>query len=241
MVCVKKARGHPAAHPNTWSSIRATASEHGRTQLLAAAHPSTRSMLGAELRLRDARAHDARGGRAARDDVPHFVDDLRAAPLLVRQRLHAGLPLLALDELDVRGGAARLVFPGEEVDAQGIAMETRQRDELPAESQLGEIPNEALHLRIRHARRVPIEGGAQVVSEHLVRHGRAHLRRELRGLAQDRLASLHPDAVRVRPKGDGPLDAKVRGPLDAEVALYGSRAVPIEEDIPGTQARGGFS
>mmetsp|Transcript_39874 Transcript_39874/g.120412 ORF Transcript_39874/g.120412 Transcript_39874/m.120412 type:complete len:578 (-) Transcript_39874:13-1746(-) len=197
-------------------------------------------MLGAELRLRDARAHDARGGRAARDDVPHLVDDLGAAPLLVRQRLHAGLPLLALDQLDVRGGAARLVLPGEEVDAQGVAMETRQRDELPAEPQLGEVPDEALHLRIRHARRVPIEGGAQVVREHLVRHRGAHLRGELRRLAEDRLARLHPDAVRVRREGDRALDAVVGGALDAEVPLDGPGAVPVEEDVARAEPGGGL-
>merc|ERR1711920_1216501 len=86
------------------------------------------SMLGAELRLRDARAHDACGGGAAGDDVPGLVHDLRPAPLLVGQRLHAMLPLLALDELHVGRHTALGVVPGEEVNAQRVAVETCERD-----------------------------------------------------------------------------------------------------------------
>mmetsp|Transcript_127608 Transcript_127608/g.397428 ORF Transcript_127608/g.397428 Transcript_127608/m.397428 type:complete len:339 (-) Transcript_127608:478-1494(-) len=110
-------------------------------------------------------------------------------------------------------------------------MEAGQRDELPAESHLRQVPDEGLHLGVRHARRVPVEGRAEVVGEHLVRHCRAHRRGELRGLAQDGLPGLHPDAVRVGREGDGALDAVLRGALDAVVALDGARDVPVEEDV----------
>mmetsp|Transcript_74939 Transcript_74939/g.169718 ORF Transcript_74939/g.169718 Transcript_74939/m.169718 type:complete len:207 (-) Transcript_74939:627-1247(-) len=193
------------------------------------------SMLGSELRLGDAGAHDARRGGASGDDVASLVHDLGSAPLLVRERLHAVLALLALDELHVCRRAALGVVPREEVDAESVAVEARQRDELPAEAHLGEVPDEGLHLRVRHARGVPVEGRAEVVGQHLVRHGSTDLLRELRRLAQDGLAGLHPDAVGVGREGDRALDAEVRRALDAVVALHGTRDVPVKENLAGTQ------
>mmetsp|Transcript_35334 Transcript_35334/g.80253 ORF Transcript_35334/g.80253 Transcript_35334/m.80253 type:complete len:443 (-) Transcript_35334:520-1848(-) len=197
------------------------------------------SVLGTELGLGDACAHDARGGCATRDDVAHLVDDLGAAPLLVRERLHPALALPALDELHVGRRAALRVVPREEVDAERVAVEAREGDELPAEAHLGKVPDEGLHLRVGHAGRVPVEGGAEVVGQHLVGHGRADLCGELRSLAQDRLPGLHPDAVRVGGEGDGTLDAVVGGALDAVVAFHGAGHIPVEEDIAGAKARGG--
>merc|ERR1712050_436251 len=173
-----------------------------------------------ELLLGDAGAHDARRRCAPRDDVSHLIYDFRAAPLLVRQGLYLVLPLLALDELHVSSSSTLGVVPGEEIDAQRIAVETRQGDELPAEAQLGEVPDERLHLSISHASRVPVERRAEVVGQHLVWHCSANLLRELRGLAEDGLARLHPDAVGVRSPSDGTLDAELGGALDAEVALH---------------------
>ena len=40
---------------------------------------------------------------------------------------------------------------GEEVDAEGITVETCQGDELPAEAQLRQVPNEGFHLGVGHA------------------------------------------------------------------------------------------
>mmetsp|Transcript_5990 Transcript_5990/g.18925 ORF Transcript_5990/g.18925 Transcript_5990/m.18925 type:complete len:382 (-) Transcript_5990:203-1348(-) len=198
------------------------------------------SMLGAELRLRDAGGHDSGRGEAGRDDVAHLVDDLGAAPLLVRQGLHAHLALLTLDELHVGRRATLRVVAGEQVDGQGIAMEARQRDELPAEAELGEVPDEGLHLGIGHAAVVPVEGGAQVVGEHLVGSCGADLLSELRCLAQDGLAGLHPDAIRIGGEGDGTLDAELRGALDPEVALHGAGDVPIEKQLDA-HGRGGLA
>mmetsp|Transcript_40457 Transcript_40457/g.104674 ORF Transcript_40457/g.104674 Transcript_40457/m.104674 type:complete len:452 (-) Transcript_40457:157-1512(-) len=195
-------------------------------------------MLCTELRLGDASAHDACGGLATGDDVAHLVDDLGAAPLLVRQGLDAELALLALDELHVGRGAALGVVAGEEVDAEGIAMETGEGDELPAEAQLRQVPDEGFHLGIRHAGAVPVEGGAKVVGQHLVRRHSTNLRGELRGLAQDGLAGLHPDAVGVRNEGDGALDTELRGTLDPEVALHGAGDVPVEVHVSCAERRG---
>mmetsp|Transcript_92592 Transcript_92592/g.267361 ORF Transcript_92592/g.267361 Transcript_92592/m.267361 type:complete len:284 (+) Transcript_92592:66-917(+) len=205
-------------------------------------HPKLcRSMLGAELRLGNAGAHDARGGGAAGDDVPGLVDDLRAAPLLVRQCLHTELALLALDELHIRRHPALRVVSGEEVDAKRITMEAGQGDKLPTEAQLREIPNEALHLLVLHARGVPIEGRAEVVGQHLVRHRAPHLPGELLGLRKDRFSRLHPHRVCVRREGDGALNAELGGALDAKVPLHRASDIPIEEDIAGTQRGRGFA
>merc|ERR1719382_1961542 len=101
---------------------------------------SSGSML-PELRLRDPGTHDAGGGRPTRDDGARLVDEFGATPLLVRQGLHLVLALLTLDELYVGRGAALRVVLGEEIDAQGVAVEARQRDDLPAEAQFRKVPD----------------------------------------------------------------------------------------------------
>mmetsp|Transcript_26250 Transcript_26250/g.54059 ORF Transcript_26250/g.54059 Transcript_26250/m.54059 type:complete len:519 (-) Transcript_26250:151-1707(-) len=197
-------------------------------------------MLGVELLLCDTRAHDTCGGLATRDNVAGLVDDLGAAPFLVSQGLHTVLPLLALDKLHVSSCPALGVVPSEEVDAERVAVEARQGDKLPAESQLRKIPDEGLHLGIGHAGGIPVEGGAQVVGEHLVRNRGLHRRGEVLGLAQNGLPRLHPHAVAVGSEGDGALDAEVRGALDAVVALNRARGVPVEVDVAGAESGGGL-
>mmetsp|Transcript_15267 Transcript_15267/g.35934 ORF Transcript_15267/g.35934 Transcript_15267/m.35934 type:complete len:327 (-) Transcript_15267:602-1582(-) len=184
-----------------------------------------------ELLLRNAGRHDASRGKSTTHDVAHLVHNLRATPLLVGQGLHLVLTLLALDHLHIRGRTSLGILLGEEIDAQGIAVETSQGDELPAKAELGQVPNEGLHLRIGHAGGVPVEGRAQVVGKHLVGHRRADLLGELRGLSQDRLAGLHPNAVGIGGEGDGTLNAELGGALDAVVALYGAGGIPVEVDI----------
>merc|ERR1719253_1272612 len=133
------------------------------------------SMLRAELSLSDARAHDSGGGETTRDNVAHLIHNLRAAPLLMRQRLDLVLALLTLNELDICCRTLCGVGLRKEVDAEGIAVEACQGDELPAEAKLGQIPNEGFHLRISHAGAIPVEGGAQVVCEHCVRRLSFHV------------------------------------------------------------------
>mmetsp|Transcript_35335 Transcript_35335/g.80257 ORF Transcript_35335/g.80257 Transcript_35335/m.80257 type:complete len:443 (-) Transcript_35335:520-1848(-) len=189
------------------------------------------SVLGTELGLGDACAHDARGGCATRDDVAHLVDDLGAAPLLVGDGLDAVLALQPLDELHVGRGAVHAIVLGKVVNAQGVAMEAGQGDELPAIAQLAEVPDERLHLGLGHAGGVPVEGRAQVVGEHLVRPHSLDAVCELRGLLDRWLGRLHPDQVGLRRHGVRPHDAEVRAALDPVEALHGSGALPVEEDV----------
>mmetsp|Transcript_22582 Transcript_22582/g.30540 ORF Transcript_22582/g.30540 Transcript_22582/m.30540 type:complete len:311 (-) Transcript_22582:54-986(-) len=196
------------------------------------------SMLGPKLCLCDPGTHDACGGGPSRDDVASLVNNLGAAPFLVRQGLDTVLPLLPLDQLHVGCCSTLRVVPRKQVDAERIAVEAGKCDELPAEAHLCQVPDEGLHLGIRHAGGVPVEGRAEVVGQHLMGDRGAHLCCELSGLAQDGLARLHPDAVGIRCKSDGSLDAVVSRALDSVVAFNGPRDIPIEEDVPGTKARG---
>mmetsp|Transcript_33377 Transcript_33377/g.71895 ORF Transcript_33377/g.71895 Transcript_33377/m.71895 type:complete len:438 (-) Transcript_33377:409-1722(-) len=198
-----------------------------------------RRFLRSELFFRDTSGHDACGGEAATDHIAHLVHDLRTTPLLMGQGLNLVLALLALDHGNIGVGTLCGILLGEEVDAEGIAVEASQGDELPAEAQLRQVPNEGLHLRIRHACTVPVEGGAQVVGQHLMGHRGTHFLGKLRGLCQDGLTCLHPNAVRIGGEGNGTFDAELRGTLDAIVALDGACGIPVEENIQ-THVRGSF-
>merc|ERR1719277_1363858 len=114
-------------------------------------------------------------------------------------------------------------------------MKAGECDELPTKAQLGQIPDEALHLGICHSGGVPIERWAQVVCQHLVRHRSAYLLRKSRGLAEDRLPGLHPNRICVRGESDRPLNAKVGGALDAIVALNRAGSIPVEENLAGAK------
>jgi len=87
-----------------------------------------------ELFLSYASAHDASGRGSRRYDITHLVDNLRATPLLMRQRLDTVLPFLTLDQLNISTCATFGILASKKVNAERIGMEARQSDELPAES-----------------------------------------------------------------------------------------------------------
>ena len=96
------------------------------------------------------------------------------------------LALLSLDHLHVGAAALGRISLGEVVDAQSVTVEASKSDELPAVAQLGQVPDEGLHLSVAHARGVPVEGWAVVVGQ-------------LRGLvAKRRLRRLHGDSWALR-------------------------------------------
>ena len=80
----------------------------------------------------------------------------------------------------------------EDQEHEGIAVEAGESDELPAEAQLGQVPDQGLHLCVGRAGRVPVEGRAGVVGQRLVGPGSMDLLRKLGGLGEDRLVGLHP-------------------------------------------------
>mmetsp|Transcript_39405 Transcript_39405/g.80602 ORF Transcript_39405/g.80602 Transcript_39405/m.80602 type:complete len:249 (-) Transcript_39405:847-1593(-) len=158
----------------------------------------------------------------------------------MRQSLHLVLALLALNHLNIGSGTALRVLLGKEVNAQGVAVESGQGNELPAESELGKVPNEGLHLSIGHSCTVPVEGWAQVVCKHLVWHCSTNLLGKLSRLSQNWLASLHPDAVRIWGEGNGTLNAELSGALDSEVAFHRASRVPVKVDV-AAHACGSFA
>merc|ERR1712079_174861 len=191
-----------------------------------------------KLSLCDSCTHDASRRGAAGDDVASLIHNLRATPLLVCERLHLVLPLLPLDKLYICCCPTSSILPCKEVNRKRITMETCQGNELPAKTQLGKVPDEGLHLCICHARCIPVEGWAEVVSQHLVRHFCLHLGCELCSLGQNGLARFHPDGVSIRSEGDSPLDAKVSGTFDAEISLNRASRIPVEMDVPCTHGCG---
>merc|ERR1712232_753974 len=130
------------------------------------------------------------------------------------------LALFALDELHVGCHTLRGVFLGEVVDAESVAMEASQCDELPAIAELRQIPDEGSHLVIGHARGIPIEGWAVVVGKHLVWHHVSDSLCELLCLAHNWLASFHPNRICIRRPRKRALNAELRRAFDAIVAPH---------------------
>mmetsp|Transcript_500 Transcript_500/g.1112 ORF Transcript_500/g.1112 Transcript_500/m.1112 type:complete len:214 (+) Transcript_500:751-1392(+) len=108
-------------------------------------------------------------------------------------------------------------------------MEARQRDELPHEAGVAQLVGEALHLLVRHAGRVPVEAGRQVVREHLVWELALHRAREVFSLRQDRLRRLHPQQVGVRSIRLGACDGELDAVVQTVVTLARTGCFPIEE------------
>mmetsp|Transcript_73031 Transcript_73031/g.126667 ORF Transcript_73031/g.126667 Transcript_73031/m.126667 type:complete len:207 (-) Transcript_73031:277-897(-) len=192
-------------------------------------------MLCTKLRLCDPGTHDASGREAAGDNVAHLIHDLRSTPLLVRKGLHAELPLLPLDKLHVSCSTFCCICLGEGINGEGVTVEACQSDELPAEAELRQIPDEGLHLCIRHAGSVPIERGAQIVSKHLVWNCSFDGGCKLLSLAEDWLASLHPDGICIWGKSNCTLAAEICGALDAVVTFYGAGGFPIKVHIASSK------
>merc|ERR1719375_857566 len=166
------------------------------------------SVLTTELCLGHASTHNASGRQTTRDDVSHFVDNLRATPLLVSQSLDTIFALLSLNHLHISTHALGGEFLCKVINAQSITVEASKCAKLPAEAKLSQIKDEVLHLLFGHARAVPIERGAIIISEHLVWHSTPHFCSKLFRLAQDGLAGFHPDRIGIWSPCEGSLDAE---------------------------------
>merc|ERR1719421_1623294 len=184
-----------------------------------------------KLLLRHACTHDAGRGGSARDQAPSRVNILRAAPFLMRESLHTVNPLLALDCLHIGQGSTLSIIFGKEIDVQRIAMEASKSDELPAVPSLGNIPNKCFHLRISHARGVPVERWAQIVCKHCAGALCENLLRKPECLRLHRLGRLHPDGVAPGRERDGTGGAKLCAPRDPVVTLDRPCNIPVKEDV----------
>mmetsp|Transcript_70195 Transcript_70195/g.106202 ORF Transcript_70195/g.106202 Transcript_70195/m.106202 type:complete len:552 (-) Transcript_70195:293-1948(-) len=190
---------------------------------------------GAELVLGALLALDGGGEAVAVHGLEGAVDEVRARPLLVRQRVHALLALRALDALDV--AEHRLLLDERAAEAVGVEcrqVEPGERHKLPGEAQLPEVLAEGVHLLVCHPGRVPVERRRQVVRQQRLLAGAVHplapLRQPLR-VRKDRLRRLRPHDVRVRREVPHPVDARVDARLQAEVALARARQLPVPERL----------
>ena len=124
------------------------------------------------------------------------VNEVSTRPLLVCQSVNPLLALRPLDALNV--SEHRLLVDEGAAEAVGIErrqVEARQGHELPGEAELAEVLAEGMHLRVRHARGIPVEGRRQVVSQVrlLARAIHAlHAIGKAPGVLEDGLRSLGP-------------------------------------------------
>lgn len=159
-------------------------------------------LVGTELGLGDTLAHGSGGRNTTLDGLDQVVIVVGARPVLVSQGLDVVGALLALDAIDV--GIHTLVseLTGKDVNAEGVAVEAGEGDELPGEAELAEVANEGAHVVVGHASGVPVEGRREVVGEHDLGVAGENSLGELGGLGQDGRLGLHPEEVRVGSEGD---------------------------------------
>ena len=126
------------------------------------------------------------------------LSSISAGPLLVGERLHAEPALLALDHAHVGEDAVRAgVGLGELVDNERVGVEAGQGDKVPREAALAQLllePPDGVVVHALHPR--PVEAGAEVVGQHLVRHLGVHPAGKLVRLLDVGRGRLHPDDVR---------------------------------------------
>lgn len=159
-------------------------------------------LVGTKLGLGDTLAHGSGRGDTARDGLDQVVVVVGTGPVLVSEGLDTVVALLALDAVDVGEHALFGELAGKDVNAQGVAVEAGEGDELPGEAQGAQVADEGAHVVVGHTSSVPVEGGGQVVGEHDVGVLGEDSLGELGGLGQDGGLGLHPEEVRVRSEGD---------------------------------------
>lgn len=123
-----------------------------------------KSLLLHKLILRDALPHRTRRAHTATNHLQQLIGVIRARPLLVRDNLHALVHLRLLNHLAISPHTALREVASERVGNQRGAVQARQRDELPAVAHARQALDVGFLLRRLH-RRLPVEGGREVVRE----------------------------------------------------------------------------
>mmetsp|Transcript_4601 Transcript_4601/g.12926 ORF Transcript_4601/g.12926 Transcript_4601/m.12926 type:complete len:243 (+) Transcript_4601:563-1291(+) len=185
-------------------------------------------MLGPELRLGHPLPH---GGR--RTDTParhsdHLIHQFRPGPPLMSQQFHLPVAFLPLHVPHVSEHALVTVRPCQFGNDQPVGMEARECDELPRVSQFAEIVVEIAELSVGHARGVPVEGGAEVVCEHLMGVHLLDTLGELPGVGYSRDLGLHPNEIGVGSVRSRPPDAVIDPRLELIVPFADAARFPIE-------------
>lgn len=177
----------------------------------------------------DSLAHGRRRRDSTGNGLEETVDELGSRPSLMSENVTSDVPLPPLDELDVGLHALLGESGGEEIGDVGVRVKTSESDELPNKSELAQLPNVLLHFRLSKTSSVPVETGAQVVSEPLSRSSSVNTIGELLGLLVDGALGLHPKEVGVRSEGDGSVDSALSSSLVSVESLSGSGSVPVPE------------
>mmetsp|Transcript_6147 Transcript_6147/g.13797 ORF Transcript_6147/g.13797 Transcript_6147/m.13797 type:complete len:272 (+) Transcript_6147:1256-2071(+) len=107
-------------------------------------------------------------------------------------------------------------------------METSKSDELPRVPQTAQVIVEGSNLLIIHTRSIPIEAGAQIVCQHLMRKPGLHTLCKLLRIWDARNLCFHPDEIRVRSVGTRALNTIFNSRLDLIVTFSNTAEFPIE-------------
>merc|ERR1740117_2616563 len=116
------------------------------------------------------------------------------------------------------------------------SMETCQRNELPAVTHFGQIPNESLHLIICHASSIPIERWRIVVCQHEIWASSKHIICKFLGLFHIWFARFHPDSIAEWGKGFCSLCTALGSTFEPVEAFHSTSLLPVKVDLWCTKA-----
>lgn len=178
------------------------------------------------------------GGTTTGGSLEEVVHELRTGPLLVGEGLDTVHALLVLDHLDVgEHTILASVGLGGLVDGEGVGVESKEGDEVPGDSELAELTLEVADVIVRTGD-APVEAGAQVVGDDLLRDDGVDTVGELGDLGDRRGGGLAPDHVRDRGEGNGADNGVVDATDDTEESLAGAGCLLAPEDVAESELGG---
>src|SRR5690554_5414953 len=180
--------------------------------------------------LRRASAHGLRRGGAARDGHQRGVE-ARAADERLRRAVgrleEAELPL----ETREREHAVVAERRGELLASEPVDLMAAVGDEVEDEADLPDGLRELAHLIIRHPGRIPVEGGREVIGEHLLGVDRVDRVGELLGLLVVGGLRLHPDDVAEGRRRERLRDGVIDAAANLIVAFRRARKIVAPRDV----------
>src|SRR5690554_1490999 len=186
--------------------------------------------------LRRASAHGLRRGGAARDGHQRGVE-ARAADERLRRAVgrleEAELPL----ETREREHAIVAERRSELLASEPVDLVAAVGDEVEDEADLPDGLRELAHLIIRHPGRIPVEGGREVIGEHLLGVDRVDRVGELLGLLVVGGLRLHPDDVAEGRRRERFHDRIIDAAADLIIALGRAGEIVAPRDVDAERFR----
>ena len=190
-----------------------------------------------ELILSHAFTHCTRRTDTTLHHLEALIHIIGPRPFLMLDHIHPAFHLRFLDQLPISPHPIPGKRLAELMADQRRGVQARQRDELPAITQLRQPEDVGRLLGGRHGR-LPIERRGQIVRQLLLGPDRVHAVREFLRLLVVRQLGLHPDHIRVRGIGDRTVDGAAAAALVAVVSLARAGGVPVPVDVHAREALG---